>query len=118
MIRRFLAAGLMAGLLSAPPALAHSSMIQANIEENAHIAEAPAEFALTFEHEAAITSFMVMKSNDEMIAVDFKPSGTMSRNFQIPLPALTAGEYVLSWKSMTKDGHVMPGSIHFTVTGQ
>lgn len=109
---------LTAALLGASPAFAHGGMMETSIHDKASLAQAPAEFKVTFQHESAITSLMLMDANKKMIAVDFKPSKTMGTEFTIPLPTLAKGAYTLSWKSMARDGHAMPGAVRFTVTGQ
>ena len=34
-----------------------------------------------------------------------------------PLPELSEGAYVLEWRALARDGHVMTGEISFSVTG-
>jgi methionine-rich copper-binding protein CopC len=109
---------LAAALVGASPALAHGGMMETSIHDKASLSQAPSEFTVTFQHESAITSFMLMDTNKKIIAVDFKPSKAMGTEFTIPLPTLAKGSYTLSWKSMAKDGHAMPGAVRFTVTGQ
>jgi methionine-rich copper-binding protein CopC len=109
---------LAATLLGASPAFAHSGMMETSIHDQASLTQAPAEFKVTFQHESAITSLMLMTADKKMIRVDFKPSKTMGKEFTIPLPKLEKGSYTLSWKSLAKDGHAMPGAVRFTVTGQ
>jgi methionine-rich copper-binding protein CopC len=109
---------LAAALVGSSPAFAHGGMMETSIQDMASLAQAPAEFKVTFQHESAITSLMLMDANKKMIAVDFKPSKTMGKEFTIPLPTLAKGSYTLSWKSVARDGHAMPGAVRFTVTGQ
>ena len=109
---------LAAALLGASPAFAHGGMMETSIHDKASLVQAPAEFKVTFQHESAITSLMLMTADKKMIAVDFKPSKTMGKEFIVPLPTLAKGSYTLSWKSMAKDGHAMPGAVRFTVTDQ
>ncbi|MEQ1607935.1 MAG: copper resistance CopC family protein [Hyphomonadaceae bacterium] len=115
---RLLATLLAAATLSAAPAFAHGGMMETSIHDNASFAQAPAEFKVEFEHESAITNLMLMTADKKMIALDFKPSKTMGKDYTIPLPTLATGSYTLSWKSMAKDGHAMPGAVRFTVTGK
>ena len=115
---RLLATLLAAATLSAAPAFAHGGMMETSIHDNASFAQAPAEFKVEFEHESAITNLMLMTADKKMIALDFKPSKTMGKDYTIPLPTLAAGSYTLSWKSMAKDGHAMPGAVRVTVTGK
>ncbi len=118
MKNKLLTAVLAAALLGAEPAFAHGGMMETSIHDNASFAQAPADFKVTFEHESAITNLMLMTADKKMIAVNFKPSKTLGKEFTIPLPKLDKGSYTLSWKSMAKDGHAMPGAVRFTVTGQ
>jgi len=114
---RILAALLLGASLSAAPALAHGGMVETSIHDGATLSGAPTTFTLTFEHDSAVTSLMLMDANKKMYAVDFKPSKAMGKEYKIPLPQLAKGSYTLSWKSLAKDGHAMPGAVRFTVTG-
>jgi methionine-rich copper-binding protein CopC len=114
---RLLAAFLLGASLSAAPALAHGGMIETSIHDKQTFAAAPETFKVTFQHESAITSLMLMTGDKKQVAIDFKPSKTMAKVFTIPLPRLAKGTYTLSWKSLAKDGHAMPGAVRFTVTG-
>lgn len=118
MKNKLLTAVLAAALLGASPAFAHGGMVETSIQNNARLEQSPPDFKVTFEHDSAITSLMLMTADKKMVAVDFKPSKTLAKEFTIPLPKLGKGAYTLSWKSMAKDGHTMPGAIRFTVTGQ
>ncbi len=112
-----LAALLAAAMFSAVPAFAHGGMVETSIHDNAKLSHAPVDFKVTFEHPSAITSMMLMTADKKMIGLDFKPSKALGTDFTIPLPQLSKGSYTLSWKSMAKDGHAMPGAVRFTVTG-
>ncbi len=114
---RILAALLLGASLSAGPAFAHGGMVETSIHDKQSFATAPEKFEVSFEHDSAITSLMLMSADNKQIAVNFKPSKTMAREFNIPLPHLNKGTYTLSWKSLAKDGHAMPGAVRFTVTG-
>ena len=117
-MKRLLPVLLAAALMGAAPAFAHGGMIETSIHDNAKLAEAPEDFKVTFQHESAITSMMLMTADKKPIALGFKPSKDLGKEFSVPLPKLAAGSYILSWKSMAKDGHAMPGAVRFTVTGQ
>jgi methionine-rich copper-binding protein CopC len=34
----------------------------------------------------------------------------------VALPRLAPGRYVLSWRVVGRDGHVVPGELHFTLS--
>lgn len=46
---------------------------------------------------------MLMTADNKQIAINFKPSKTMAKEFTMPLPQLIKGSYTLSWKSVAKD---------------
>lgn len=117
MKNKLLTAVLAAALLGGSPAFAHGGMIETSIHDNARLNAPPADFKVTFQHESAITSIMLMTADKKHVALDFKPSKTLGKEFVVPLPKLEKGSYTLSWKSMAKDGHAMPGAVRFTVTG-
>lgn len=114
---RILAALLLGAGLAASPAVAHGGKTETSIHDKDSFATAPSTFNVTFQHESAITSVTLMTGDNKNIAIGFKPSKTMAKEFSIPLPPLAKGAYTLSWKSLAKDGHAMPGEVHFTVTG-
>jgi methionine-rich copper-binding protein CopC len=103
--------------LFASPALAHGGMVETSIHDQQKFAAAPTSLQVTFEHDSAMTSVTLMTDAKKQIAVDFKPSKGFGTAYTIPLPQLGKGTYIFSWKSVAKDGHAMPGAIHFTVTG-
>lgn len=114
---RILAAILLGASLSAAPAFAHGGMVETSIHDGATLTGAPTTFTVSFQHDSAITSLMLMDADKKIYAVDFKPSKAMGKEYKIPLPQLAKGSYTLSWKSLAKDGHAMPGAVRFTVTG-
>lgn len=103
--------------LIAVPAFAHGGMVETSIHDQAKLAAAPPSLTVTFEHDSAITSVSLMTAEKKPLAIAFKPSKDFAKEYTIPLPQLSKGSYVLSWKSVAKDGHAMPGAIRFTVTG-
>jgi methionine-rich copper-binding protein CopC len=107
-----------AAMLSTAPAFAHGGLVETSIENNASFAQNPVEFKIEFEHDSMISSIMLMTANNKMIALDYKPTKTLGKAFTVPLPKLDKGAYTLSWKSVAKDGHAMPGAVKFTVTGK
>ena len=114
---RILAALLLAIGLTAAPTFAHGGMVHTSIQDNEKLAIAPTEFKVTFQHESAITSIALTTADKKPLPLNFKPSKVLTTEFKISLPPLSAGSYVLSWKSMAKDGHTMPDTVRFTITG-
>jgi len=111
-----LAASLALGMTAAP-ALAHTAMAKSNIADNASLAKAPADFTATFEHEASVAAVKLVSASGQQIQLAYTPTPAMAKTFTVKLPALAAGKYTLSWRAVSKDGHAMPGAVHFTITG-
>ncbi len=115
---RLLAVLVAAATLATAPAFAHGGMVETSIENNARFAHNPTDFKIEFEHDSMITSIILMTADNKHIALDYKPTKTLGKAFTMPLPQLAAGGYTLSWKTVAKDGHAMPGAVKFTVTGK
>jgi methionine-rich copper-binding protein CopC len=104
-------------LVASAPAFAHTAMTKTSIAENAKLSVAPPEFQATFQHETSIASVKLENSSGQQIELNYKPTPTKSKTFKVPLPALPPGKYTLSWRAIAKDGHAMPGAVHFSITG-
>jgi methionine-rich copper-binding protein CopC len=59
----------------------------------------------------------LVSSSGQQIQLDYKPTPAMSKTFTLALPKLSAGKYTLSWRAVAKDGHAMPGAVHFSIAG-
>jgi copper resistance protein C len=106
-----------AGALGAAPALAHTKMSGASIADKAVLKSAPADFSINFEHEARLASVRLVSASGAQLPVPFKPAAAAAKSFTVPLPKLAPGAYTLSWRALAADGHVMPGSVRFTILG-
>ena len=42
---------------------------------------------------------------------------SMNKRQIIPMPSLGEGDYLLSWRAMGEDGHVIKGELNFKVGG-
>ena len=104
-------------LAAATPALAHTVMTKTSIAENAKLAAAPEEFTATFQNETSIAAVKLETSSGQQIPLDYKPTPARSKTFKVALPELAPGTYTLSWRAIAKDGHAMPGAVHFSITG-
>jgi hypothetical protein len=105
------------GLLStlvATAALAHAHLQKAVPADGGVINASPANVVLTFSEPARLTACWLQKG----AAAKQKITGlatTPAQQISVPVPALEAGSYVLSWRVVGDDGHIVPGQIHFTI---
>ncbi len=93
---------------------AHAHLLKSVPENGSTIAVAPSQFVLTFAEPAKLTVLTLQK--DAQPAQKIGPLPTSAAPMiSIPAPHLSAGRYVLSWRAVGNDGHVMPGKLSFTV---
>ncbi len=104
-------------MLAATPALAHTSVRDMSIADNASLASAPESFTVVFSRAVGLASVVLTNAAGQTIPLAFTPPQDMAASHTIPLPALQPGSYTLSWRTIAPDGHAMPGAVHFTLTG-
>lgn len=111
--------GVMSGLalaFAATVVLAHAHLKKAVPADGAVVGTSPASVVLSFSEPATLTACWLQKGAGErqkITGLATKPAQQIS----VPVPKLEAGTYVLSWRVVGNDGHVLPGQIHFTVSG-
>ena len=98
----------------ATAALAHAHLQKAIPADGGVVNAAPSSVVLTFSEPARLTACWIQKGD----AAKQKITGlatTPAQQISVPVPALQAGTYVLSWRVVGDDGHIVPGQIHFTI---
>jgi len=78
------------------------------------VATAHAHAHLTAAVPARITALSLQREGEEPRKLAPLPA-EMAARITIPLPKLLPGKYTLSWRAVGDDGHVVPGTLHFTV---
>ncbi len=117
-MKRLLLALIAAALpMAASPALAHTAERETSISNNANLSAAPASFTVTFSAATGLANVTLTGAAGREISLDYAPPHAMATSFTIPLPDLAPGAYTIAWRAMSRDGHVMPGAVHFTVAG-
>ena len=104
-------------LMFASPALAHTTIVASNIENGVELEAAPEIFEFSFGAEVGLAGLELETLAGEPVVIDFERPSQMGKDFAVPLPTLEPETYVLKWRAVAKDGHVMRGEIDFTVTG-
>lgn len=80
------------------------------------LSAAPQSIVLTFAEPARLTALSLQKGSEPAQKLSPLPSAA-ARELSVAAPRLTPGKYVLSWRVVSDDGHVMPGRLSFTITG-
>ena len=102
-------------LLGAATALGHAHLQGSTPADGSVLASPPSSIALHFAENARVTAAWIQKGDAPRQKLGPLPQQS-AREVTLPLPALTAGDYVVSWRVLGDDGHIMPGQIHFAVS--
>ena len=99
------------------PALAHAHISSMSISEGAKIEQSPPSFDMKFSEKVGLVKVTLMRSPAEPVPLSYASPKDMAVSFRVPLPSLTPGAYMLSWKTIGDDGHAMNGGVRFTIAG-
>ena len=75
---------------------------------------APAAIELRFSEAARVTALTLQKGTEAPVALKGLPTKAAAL-VSVPVSQLAAGGYVLNWRVVGDDGHVMSGNFSFTV---
>jgi methionine-rich copper-binding protein CopC len=100
-------------LLSVVTAHAHAHLT-ASAPAEGSTGTAPEHIVLTFSEAARITAMTLQHEGEAPRKLTPLPA-EMAARITVPLPRLSPGKYTLSWRVVSDDGHVVPGTLHFTV---
>lgn len=106
---------LLASTLVALPAIssAHTALSSSNIVAGSEINGAPQQLELKFGQAVGLAAVELVGPENEMNVL--KTVRSMKKAHLVELPHMAPGVYVLRWRAVAKDGHVMTGEIPFTV---
>ena len=117
MLKHTLTAFTLVGVLIAGQCLAHAKLQSSNPANNAQLTIAPKTLSLKF-NEAAKLAVLQLATGGTGVPIVIDKTAAASTSFDLPLPALSAGQYTVQWTAVAADdGHVTKGSFVFTVTG-
>jgi methionine-rich copper-binding protein CopC len=106
----------LAGLLAAGPCLAHAKLQSSTPANHAQLTAAPTSLTLKFS-EAAQLAVLKLINDGKELSIPLDKTAKASQTFTLPLPALTAGKYVVQWSAVAADdGHVTKGSFDFSIS--
>jgi len=95
-------------------AYAHAHLEQATPADGSVLSAPPAQLVLRFSEAARLTAFSIQgaSTRQNVTALPEQPQTTIV----VPLPPLAPGHYVLSFRVVGADGHVVPGQVRFTLS--
>ncbi len=117
MIRHYFSLGVaVLALACAGEAMAHAKLRSSIPANNAVLVEAPHSITLAFNEPAQLTRLVLVTAAHE-IALKFDAGAKPARSITVAAPALAPGKYTVNWSAFSpSDGHVMKGSLVFTLT--
>lgn len=96
-------------------AQAHAHLLRAVPAEGAVLHAAPARVTLTFSEPARLTVLWISPEGGKRQKITGLPVDAATE-ISVSLPPLTNGHYVLTWRVIARDGHVVPGELHFSLS--
>lgn len=98
--------------LAASAAPAHAHLTASSPADDATLTSAPRTLVLEFSENASLTALGLQGPGGAQQKLAPLPSAAAAR-VSVPLPPLTAGDYVITWRALGADGHVSSGRIRF-----
>jgi methionine-rich copper-binding protein CopC len=102
--------------LAVTVALAHAHLQKAVPANGSTVNASPTNVVLSFSEAAKLTACWIQKEGGPKQKISGL-AGAPAQEVSVPVPHLDPGTYVLSWRAVGDDGHVVPGQIQFTVAG-
>jgi methionine-rich copper-binding protein CopC len=94
-------------------ASAHAHLQKSSPADHSVIATSPSDLMLNFSEAARLTALSIQKGSESPQKL---PLPTIAaQQISVPLPRLTPGTYSVSWRVLSEDGHVMSGTLQFTL---
>jgi copper resistance protein C len=117
MISKYFSLGVaIVALACAGEAMAHAKLRSSIPANNAVLVDAPHSITLAFNEPAKLARLVLVTAEHE-IAIKVDLGAKPARSITVALPALTPGKYAVNWSALSPaDGHVMKGSLAFTLT--
>lgn len=106
---------LVLGALAGAAALAHAHLEQSVPADGSVVNRAPTQLVLRFSEPAQLSALAIEKEHGAKQKLP-PPTDKPQAQIVVPLPALAPGRYVVSWRAVAADGHVVPGQVHFTLS--
>jgi methionine-rich copper-binding protein CopC len=95
-------------------ASAHAHLQKSSPAENSVITTSPSSLVLNFSEAARLTALSIQKGSESPQKLKPLPAAA-AQQISVPLPSLTPGTYSVSWHVLSDDGHMMSGTLHFTL---
>lgn len=97
-------------------ASAHAHLHKSDPANNSTITAAPKNLALEFNEAVKLTALSLQKGDEK--AKDLGPlPTTAAKEITVAMPSIAPGSYIVKWRAMSDDNHIMSGKVLFTIAG-
>ena len=103
-----------AALAVASVASAHAHLHVSTPANHSVIAEAPKQVSLQFNEPVKLTALTIQKGDGPVTKLGPLPDAA-AKDFTLAAPKLDAGSYIVKWRAVSDDGHIMADKLLFTV---
>jgi methionine-rich copper-binding protein CopC len=101
-------------LMGCAVAQAHTHLQKSTPPDGSVVTKSPPTLTLQFSEAARLTAAWIQKDNEPRRKLAALPEKAATE-VTVTMPTLMPGGYLVSWRAVSSDGHVVPGQIHFTV---
>lgn len=101
--------------LGAASAFAHTHLQNAMPADGSVLNASPAQIVLTFSEATRLTALVLSKEGVQAGQRLEPLPDTAAARISVPAPVLAPGKYVVNWRAIGSDKHVMSGKLSFTV---
>jgi copper resistance protein C len=93
---------------------AHTTVESSRPPNEAVLAQSPPTIEIKFKHPVQMTSIVAVQADKTERKLAFTPMASAAV-ITLDNPALTAGRTEIRWKGLSKDGHVIDGTLVYTI---
>ena len=98
-------------------ASAHAHLEKSSPADGSVLTTSPPSIVLSFSEAARLTALSIQRGDEAK--QNLKPLPTnAARQISVPLPPLKPGTYSLTWRVLSDDGHMMSGTLRFTLAAE
>ena len=101
--------------LAMTASFAHSPVDGTTPEDGAVLNETPSHIVLSFEKEVRLTRVWVAHAGSSKVDLDLEGQKTFASRFEVPLKDMGSGIYLIEWRGLARDGHVMRDMFTFQI---